>query len=96
MRNLAIYFFTYFSKGGQEIGMKRLNYKDREKLEKMYLAGIDVAEIAHALKVHQTTVYRELKRGATGQLDGNGRIGYSAKQGQITTQNLLKNCKAKH
>ena len=76
--------------------MKRLNYKDRKKLEKMYLAGIDVAEIAHALKVHQATVYRELKRGATGQLDGNGHIGYSAKQGQITTQNLLKNRKAKH
>jgi len=51
-------------------------------LEALYNKGCGAEQIAAKLKVHRSTVYNELKRGDTGEMDGNGRIGYSAELAQ--------------
>ncbi len=61
---------------------KHLTLQDREKLEALYLDGERVEIIAERLGVHRATIYNELKRGYTGQMDRNGRTGYSATMGQ--------------
>lgn len=58
--------------------MKRLSYNDRKDFEKMYAEGATPAAIAAALGIAQSTVYRELIRGSTGDMDENGRVGYAA------------------
>lgn len=70
-----------------------LNFDDRKKLEQLYLDGKKVPEIANELKVHESTIYRELDRGSTGSLDNNGRIGYSSEIGQLALQSSLKHRK---
>ena len=64
------------------MGKRHLTLKDRAELEALYNKGRGVEEIAAKLKVHRSTVYNELKRGDTGEMDGNGRIGYSAELAQ--------------
>lgn len=61
---------------------KHLTLQDREKLEALYLDGQRVEQIAEKLSVHRATIYTELKRGYTGEMDRNGRPGYSATIGQ--------------
>ncbi len=61
---------------------KHLTLQDREKLEALYLDGYAVEKIAEELGFHRATIYTELKRGYTGQMDCNGRMGYSATLGQ--------------
>ena len=61
---------------------KHLTLKDRKELEAIYNKGCGAEQIAAKLKVHRSTVYNELKRGDTGEMDGNGRIGYSAELAQ--------------
>lgn len=63
-----------------------LTLADREKLEGLYTNGDRPQDIADALGVHVTTVYKELKRGDTGELDRNMRQGYSAKLAQRRLQ----------
>ena len=55
-----------------------LTFEDRKKIEAWYLIGDRPADIAARLSVHYTTIYKELQRGATGELDANQREGYSA------------------
>ena len=59
-----------------------LTYEDRKKLETLYADGESLTDIAAKLGVHLATVYRELTRGGTGEIDNNGRCGYSAELGQ--------------
>lgn len=61
---------------------KHMTLQDREKLEALYLDGCKVEKIAGDLGVHRATVYTELKRGYTGEMDSNGNPGYSATLGQ--------------
>ena len=63
---------------------RHLNLQDRMELEELYGKGSGVEQIAAKLKVHRSTVYNELKRGDTGEMDGNGRIGSSAELAQRT------------
>lgn len=63
-------------------GYRYLTLADREKLEELYLAGERVQDIADKLGVHVATVYKELRRGETGELDRNMRREYSAKTAQ--------------
>ena len=42
----------------------QLRWKDRLRIEKMLKEGRKVQEIADALRVHNSTIYREIKRGA--------------------------------
>lgn len=44
-------------------------------------------DIAAKIGVHYATIYNELRRGDTGDLDANGRIGYSADLAQRKTYN---------
>ena len=64
---------------------RHLELKDREKLERLYAKGRRVEEIAAELKVHRSTIYNELRRGDTGEMDENGRVKYSALLAQRTT-----------
>lgn len=45
-----------------------LTWKNRLKIERMLKDGYKVREIADALHVHNTTIYREIKRGMTRQM----------------------------
>ena len=59
-----------------------LTYEGRKNLEALYADGESLTDIASKLGVHLATVYRELTRGGTGELDNNGRCGYNAELGQ--------------
>lgn len=48
-----------------------LSWKDRLKIEKMLREGHKPLEIASALRVHNSTIYREIKRGMTRQITSN-------------------------
>lgn len=75
---------------------KHLTLQDREKLEALYLDGERVEIIAKNLGVHRATIYAELRRGYTGQMDCNGRTGYSANLGQQKIfENRLRRFSAK-
>ena len=67
---------------------KHLTLKDRMEMEALYNKDKSVEEIAARLKVHRSTVYNELKRGDTGEMDGIGRIGYSA---ELAQQKIIHN-----
>lgn len=60
----------------------RLTYDDRKQLEALYNAGVKITALATAMNVHRVTIYRELRRGNTHEMDENGRFGYSAKLAQ--------------
>lgn len=51
---------------------------DRKAIEEMYNKNQRVDDIADKLGRNRATVYRELKKGYTGEMDANGRPGYSA------------------
>lgn len=70
------------------MGKRHLTLKDRAELEALYNKGSGVEEIAAKLKVHRSTVYNELKRGDAGEMDSNGRIGYSA---ELAQQEIINN-----
>lgn len=44
-------------------GDRRLNYEDRQKIEKMVRQGEKVVVIADIIGCHRATVYNELRRG---------------------------------
>ena len=46
-------------------GNRRLNYEDRQKIEKMAERGERVIVIADTIGFHRATIYNELKRGGT-------------------------------
>ena len=69
---------------------KQLTLKDRERLETLYESGTSVLEIAEALGVHHSTIYNEVRRGDTGEMDENGRSGYSAKLAQTRLYELRR------
>ncbi len=64
---------------------KWMVFEDRKKIEKMYSAGKTVQEIAVEMKRNRATIYNELRKGDTGEMDKNGRPGYSAEVAQKYT-----------
>ena len=66
-----------------------LTFQDRKLIEKMYTRGNHVFDIAVALGVHPSTVYRELERGRTGRIV-NGRRAYSPDVAQRLIDHNLK------
>ena len=68
-----------------------MTFSARKQLEAAYNRGDKIADIAAALFVHPATVYRDLTRGATGEMDKNGRPGYSAETAQRNTIRTRKN-----
>lgn len=71
-------------------GYRYMNFDDRKELEALYLKGERVQDIADQIGVHVATVYKELKRGYTGDLDRNMRQEYSA---TLAQQRLAENFK---
>ena len=67
------------------MGARHLTLEDRKKMETMYAKNCTAAEIAAALSVCKSTIYHELRRGYTGNMDENGRPGYYA----VTAQKEL-------
>lgn len=53
-------------------------------LRNKYNAGAALPDIADTLGVHISTIYRELNRGSTGEIDANDRAGYDAELAQKT------------
>lgn len=58
---------------------KKLNYKDRQRLEEMVKVGEKVTAMAAEMGVHRATLYRELERGGA---SGRDHTGYSADRAQ--------------
>lgn len=67
-----------------------IDFRDREQIAVRYLNGDRVADIAAGLGVTTATVYRELKRGETGELDRNQRRAYSPVLAQQRVQESFK------
>ena len=44
-------------------GNRRLNFTDRQTIERMHAAGGKISAIADEVGVHRATIYNELKRG---------------------------------
>lgn len=82
LSRLCIFLFILYRPHKTEVrptGKYRyLTFEDRKKIEAWHLIGDRPADIAARLSVHYTTIYKELQRGATGELDANQREGYSA------------------
>lgn len=66
---------------------KHIMLAERRQIEEMYGAGMMPVEIAAKIGVHHATIYNELRRGDTGEIDSNGRIGYSAELAQSRVYN---------
>ena len=66
--------------------MAILTYSDRQTLAKMYAKEISVLEISKEIGCHPQTIYDELKRGATGELDKAYRPIYDPDLAQRTVQ----------
>lgn len=65
---------------------KYLTLQDRKDISGQYLRGDRVLDIALALGVHPATIYLELKRGRTDELDKNQRPHYDPIQAQRVIQ----------
>ena len=59
-----------------------LTLENRRTIEEMYTGGHSVIEIAKALNADRSVIYRELRRGRTGNADKNGRREYKAEVAQ--------------
>ena len=66
---------------------KHIMLAERQQIEELYGAGMMPVEIAAKIGVHNATIYNELRRGDTGEIDHNGRLGYSAALAQSRVYN---------
>jgi hypothetical protein len=65
---------------------KYITYPERQIIEKMRISGASPSDIAKVLGHHLTTIYLELRRGETGELDEEHKLIYSAQIAQKITQ----------
>lgn len=61
---------------------KHLTFDDRKQIENLYGAGINVKDIAKIMNIHFTTIYREINKGLTSELDEKGRFKYNSEFAQ--------------
>ncbi len=62
-----------------------LTLENRKKIEELYENGSSVMEIARVLGADRSVIYRELRRGRTGNVDKNGKPEYRAEVAQEKT-----------
>lgn len=67
-----------------------LELTDRQELAQRYRAGERVLDIATQLGIHPATVYHELERGRTDELDENQRPVYDPVKAQRSFQEGLR------
>lgn len=67
-----------------------IDFQDRKTISARYLNGDRVADIAAGLGMTTATIYRELKRGETGELDRNQRRAYNPVLAQQRVQASFK------
>ncbi len=70
--------------------MGRLTMKDRKTLARLYRAETPTISIAQQLRCSQTTIYNELERGFTGEVDEFGRRVYDPAQAQRVVQEATR------
>jgi IS30 family transposase len=71
----------------------KITIKERREIEKQYNNGETVMNISVRLGICRSAVYRELRRGDTGEMDQNGRRGYSADIAQKNTYDKWSKCR---
>lgn len=62
---------------------KGMNDALRREIERLYGTGMKVPDIAAAVGLHETSVYRELNRGMTDKLDEHGRFIYDIEKARL-------------
>lgn len=67
-----------------------LDFEDRKKIEAWHARGDRTLEIAARLGVHTATIYHELQRGYTGEVDAEQREVYSAERAQAVVRENFK------
>lgn len=67
-----------------------ITLEERRRIEKIYGTGAGAVEIAKSLGRHPATIYREIERGDTGQLDKYQRHEYSAELAQRRAQENIR------
>lgn len=70
--------------------MKCLTLKDRRTIAKMYDDDARVLDIAVKVGCHPSTIYEELRRGATGELDEQQRPRYDPELAQRNMQAAIR------
>lgn len=55
----------------------------RMEIARLYGTGMKVPDIAAEVGLHETSVYRELNRGMTDELDENGRFIYDIEKARL-------------
>ena len=65
--------------------------ESRSIIAKMYQEGCRVPEIAEAVGLHEASVYRELNRGLTEELDEHGNFVYDPKKARLDAALARKN-----
>lgn len=68
-----------------------LTLADRREIERLYAADEKPNVIAAAVGVSVATIYRELKRGETGGLNGNYCPAYSAEAAEKAVRRSMRN-----
>lgn len=68
-----------------------LTLADRREIERLYAADEKPSVIAAAVGVSVATIYRELKRGETGGLNGNYCPAYSAETAEKAVRRSMRN-----
>jgi len=77
---------------GEKVNRKYryITLEDRRKIAAWHLDNMRPVDIAARLGVHTATIYHELKRGNTGELDQNQRPAYDADIAQREVQEGFK------
>lgn len=63
----------------------------RQEIERLYADDARPSEIADAVGVTTATIYRELKRGETGELNEHYRPAYSAEVAEKAVRSSMRN-----
>lgn len=69
---------------------KYLTLQDRKKIAKLYGEEVRVLDIANKIGCHPATIYEELRRGDTGDLDKNQRPEYDPMLAQRRVQEAIR------
>lgn len=70
---------------------RRMTDDIRCVVAKLYREGRQVQEIAEAVGLHETSVYRELNRGLTEELDEHGNFVYDPEKARLDAALARKN-----